>query len=553
MDTAPATEAAGGDSRAESRAFTRTDTVLAMLLAVGYAGFCGLYAQRRQWLNQFVETDYVFRFVAEAKRLMNGQALILDYHPPAYPAVLAMIKSLGVEDWLTVGLIVSVVSLGITALATYYTLHRVGGRAVALGGTLAFATCPLLLAFGIQATSDIFFLAVYSTTFAAFAHALHRNTPVAWALAGLSLGLTLLTRTNGIILLPLLAMPLLSIFKWPASWIKPLRLTGFSLAACLLPIAIWFAYAIPTGSPLKPVYTWSNLALTFYSPTEDRVSYDNMVLMRQQFTGTLDVLTHDPARIARVYFTDLTQLPGHLFFNLLPWPIVALALPGLFGLFRKGRQPLTAVLFIATFLHILLLNCKAWDPRFYLFVIPLYGAGAACSLVWLWRAPAVVPAWLRRAGVLAACLAALFAMNQARIGMWTHLPRWLNDEFAQSLDFARGVVPPGALLQSRKPHLGHYLDADVSSFPPVSTAADYERWLASIAEGRPTFVYIGHFEQNTQSYEALLADPGFPPPSLEQLAKGPTASGLTWTLYRFHPPAPPASPTPSSKPPASLP
>eukprot|EP00752_Nemacystus_decipiens_P016867 g15099.t1 len=524
-----------GSFETEASPFTTLDAVLALVVALGYGLICGRSALHREWFNQYTETDYLHLFLPETRRLLAGQPLDVDFHPPLYAATLAAVHALGVDDWLHVGLLVSVIAIVIAAFAAYYLMHQVAGRAAALGAVLALGAGPNILGFGIQATSDIFFLAIYTSAFAALAHALRRNTPLSWGLAGFAIGLTLMARTNGIILLPLLAISALPWLSPKSTWADRGKRLLATAGGFALPLAAWFAYALPTGSPIKPDSNHLNLALTFYGPAEDRVSIDSLNPLREQFTGTLDVMTHDPAHILKVYTNDLVQLPGHLLFDVMPWPIVLLALPGLVGLFRAGRRPITLIILVVSLLHIFLLNCKAWDPRFYYFLVPIFGGAAGYALAWLWKHPPAIPVAARRAAVVAACLGALFLLNQGRTNMWRLTPSWLNDELAASVAAARDQVPAGSVVQSRKPHMAYYLDAAPANYPTAQTAAEYDAWLHEQHDGRPFFVYVGLFEQASERYAPYLQDPDFPPTSLEKLAEGPGYEDGVWTLYRFHP------------------
>ena len=97
-----------------------------------------------------------------------------------------------------------------------------------------------------------------------------------------------------------------------------------------------------------------------------------------RFGSVLEILAHDPVRILRTYLSDLKDL--------LLWlpesvalPLSLAVVPGLVWLVA-ARTDRTALLVLGAFaLHAALINLKAFEPRFYLFAIPLMIAGLAAS------------------------------------------------------------------------------------------------------------------------------------------------------------------------------
>ena len=96
-----------------------------------------------------------------------------------------------------------------------------------------------------------------------------------------------------------------------------------------------------------------------------------------QFSGIWSVLSHDPVHIIKVYLRDLYSLPGQLFRGdqLFAYPVnVMIGCAAIFWVFVATRSKWMLALALVSGLHILLVNFKAYEPRFYIFLVPLFGA-----------------------------------------------------------------------------------------------------------------------------------------------------------------------------------
>lgn len=84
----------------------------------------------RSFFTFSTETDYIARNLREAERLRNGEAMLLQFHPPLYSIVLAFVQFL-FRDWFTTGLFVSWISSSVVLAASFAFFHRLFGRAAA--------------------------------------------------------------------------------------------------------------------------------------------------------------------------------------------------------------------------------------------------------------------------------------------------------------------------------------------------------------------------------------------------------------------------------------
>jgi hypothetical protein len=501
---------------------------IASSLFVGFAAVAvGYLSLTRSYLTFGPETDFLDRYASEAALLLAGQPLEMKFHPPLYSIVLAGVFSL-VEDWVRSGLIVTWVGSLAAMVGTFSLFRRIAGRSAAWGALLALITSRTFLSYAASATSDVFFLALYTLTCLVLSMAEDGNRPWPWLAAGILLGLSVLTRTNGITLSLFLAIPFLSS--------RPLRdraVNGCCLAAGLMiPICGWGWLAYSTGSPLAPEQTHVTMAMTYFAQGSNRVSREGATALQEKFSSIVQVLSYDPARIATIYRLDLARSLTEIFAGkaLLAFPLNWLSLPGLYFLCRSIRRPFGIVLVLAAVFQLLLVNFKFYEPRYLLFVVPLLGAGVGvlASRIFAWEnASAGAKAFV--AASMAAYVGVIGHRDFPRIHARLHAQ---DRELGEVLAAFPFPVEPNAVLYARKPHVPYYLGAKNLLFPEVSTTAQLEEVLRTqSADGTPVYLYYGSAERRKRP---RLRDLGFAqqrPEWLEPLAVSEIPG--TWALYRY--------------------
>ncbi len=505
---------------------------IASSLFVGLAAIAvGYLSLTRSYLTFGPETDFLDRYANEAALLLAGQPLEMKFHPPFYPIVLAGVFSL-VEDWVRSGLIVTWVG-SLAAMAGSFSLfRRVAGRSAAWGALLALMTSETFVSYAASATSDVFFLALYTTTCVALLMAEDGDRPWRWLAAGVLLGSSVLTRTNGITLLLFVAIPFLSS--------RPLRdraVNGCCLTAGLMiPICGWGWLAYSTGSPLAPTQTHLSMAMTFFAQGPNRVSREGATALQGKFSSIVQVLSYDPVRIVTIYRQDLVRSLDEIFARkaLLAFPFNWLSLPGLYFLYRSIRRPFGLVLLLSAVSQLLLLNFKYYEPRYFLFVIPLLGAGVGvlASRIFAWEdASAGAKAFV--AASMAACVGLIGYRELPRIHARLHAQ---DRELGEVLAAVHFPVERNAVLYARKPHVPYYLGAKNLLFPEVSTTAQLEEVLrARSADGTPVYLYYGSVERRKRRGLRYLGFAQRQPEWLEALAVSKVPG--TWALYRYREPS----------------
>lgn len=540
---------AGRESE-EPRAVGDRSRVILWIAVAAFAAVLALLAWNRGVFNYHTETDYVGSFAVEAGRLLRGEPLQISFHPPWYPMVLATAYTL-IGDWFAVGTSLSVIASAIMVLAAAALWRRVLGVAAGLGAAAALMASPIFISFSAQATSDVFSHALHTLALLATWVGARRRTVSSGLLAGLVIGLALLTRTNNVVLFALLAFYLVP----PAALAtadgtdehvaRPTRGSArfAGLAAAVVGIAVpllaWAVFANATGAPVIPTKTHENLALTYFSAGDDRISGDARLEAAEGFTSSLDVVLSDPLHIARTYARDLTTTSFVLLArnSLLPFPLIALsALAFVFVWWQHRDRRLALTLLLGNLaLMYLLTNAKAFEHRYYFFLLPLVGAmiGTVLAPLLASRARPASRAlgWLALIATAGVTVAFTVAETPRRYGS-----DWSTDAAAAAAFFRDAGLPAAEVVYAYKPHLPFYLEArDGRTLPRAASVEELMGDLDGVAQVEGTgaaYLFFGVTERRARPQLMALADAAGPvPEGLTRVAQGDERGG--WILYRI--------------------
>jgi hypothetical protein len=496
-------------------------------LAIGAAtSVVAALAAERTYLTFGTETDFLGMFLPAAKQVGSGGPLLLAFHPPLYPAVLARAHRF-IGDWMSAGLVISALAFGV-GLGASYALFRVIGQCwAAWGALLALATSPLYLQFGAQVTSDAFFFSLYALALLLVALAWRAGTLGAWFVAGIVMGLTTLTRTNGVSVLLLAAAPLAQVAERRTRLWRAVA----AAAGAGVTLGVWGAIALATESPVWPTQNAYNLALTYLAPGTDRMTHEAAAVLPDSLPGIGELLLNQPGMVARTYahdaFDTLMRLLRGEELTLLP--VGVLLVPGLVLLLRSMDRRLALVLAAATVLQAAMVNLKAFEGRYFMFALPLIGAGAAAVAKAAWGrldgkgvrlAAAALPA-----GV--AGIALLAALREVRAELHAQ-----DVELSEAAPVVRQMVEPGGAIAARKGHLAFYGGAKRARLPAAATLDELRAGLGSIPD-RPLYLFYGSSEERLRPKLRALLSPDSAPPWLDPVAESPRRGA--WVLYRFVP------------------
>ena len=206
--------------------------------------------------NGFVEP---FRLQFEGLRLPSAG------HPPLYPLVLSVVSLLGGESTMAhraVGLPLGAVTIVLVGLLG----RRAGGPRVGLVAAAICAVYPLMIATdGALMSETLYGPLIAATLLAAWRMLDAPGTGIA-LLTGAAIGLAALTRSEALLLLPVLAWPVA--VRGGPGW--PAR-AALVTAACVLVIAPWtirnfvvFDHLVPISNNDATVIAGANCGLTYH-------------------------------------------------------------------------------------------------------------------------------------------------------------------------------------------------------------------------------------------------------------------------------------------------
>lgn len=501
-------------------------TMICFVLILAFVSF------KRKVLGYGTETDFLGTFVPEAIRFLNGDPLQVSFHPPLYSIILASIYYI-IGDWMKSGLTLSIIASFAVAISCYEFFRIKFGKISGIGAILALAVSPTFISYSTQATSDLFFMALFFGGLLFIALAGTKNMKFCWLMAGLLTGAAVITRTNGISLVGFLLFAFACKSKKKSSRVNPVMLF---IIGILIPIVLWCCFAIYSGSPLLPKYSYRNLALTYFSDGGDRISADSMRRLPEGLTTTWQVLTKAPVHIAKTYIRDLVANIKGIFFkeNLLMFPYILLLLPGLYVLIFRRFNKFNRVLAFNLLAMFLFLNFKASEDRFFLFLVPFMGAGIASLLTMLYLE---AKENCQSAIILLLALFLLFlpALSIKQIKHTFYRSNQSYDAFKASRILKNDEGSRYATVIARKPHLSFYAKMNRVMFPDEDSLEDLKSAIREIVGyqriDRKFYLFYGIKERQFRPKLAILSSPNSNVPWLRQIGWGEENGG--WVLYEI--------------------
>ena len=512
-------------STLQSRSLRWEDVAAACLILL-IAVLIVVYAIGRQYLNVNTETDFISGFQPEAARFLAGEPFLLEFHPPGYPVALATLQP-AVGDWFAAGLFISALAAIAVLVSSYACFRELFGPCAGLGALAALAGSAVFMEYSVQATSDVYFLALWTLALWLVVLAMRQQRVWQWCLAGLLIAGAVLSRTNGVVLLMLLIAPLISGHTLRAG----ARNCAVLTVAVAGPLLLWLYYARSVGSPFMPTQTHANLALTYFADGS-RISADSLVLLRSQFTSSLDVVLADPQRVARIYLHDLMGLPGKLLRRMTWPPLAALSLVCAVAWLAKLKDRRALLVLALTLGSVALLNMKAFEARYFLLLVPVAGASIGMAAAWLAGRFEHVERATRAAAVGLTALTALAFAAAGYAGFARAEEPALTAEFREIVAAIEDNAPDNALIVCRKCNAAYHSGrANAGFFPDVQDLRQLCGYLESLDRDRPTYLVIATMERKLRPEisTTLLSDPL--PSWLEVTAEG--TGSAPWRLIRY--------------------
>lgn len=493
-------------------------------MAVVAAVILAISLQRHQ-IGFSTEMDFTTTYGPEAQRILAGEPLLLEYHPPGYPFMAALGKVL-TGQWLAAGLWISGLAAVAVLVSSFFMFRRLAGPAAAWGALLGCACSGPFLTFASVASSDMAFAALACTALACAVRGMYRGGVSMWIAAGFIAALAYLTRSNGIAMAALIGAPLLM----REAHATRARYSAAAAAAFAVPIIAWAFYAHATHSPFSPTDNYLNLAVAAYGDGDIPFGEEAMD-MEERFHDTLEVLAYDPIRLVQQLGYRLLKLP-YLFAGTLTWlPVGMLAIPGLYLVLRKRLAPPLVYYFGVLIALIALSGIAPYRTRFFIFVIPLLGALAAFAVTRIvshFRLQPKAQQALNAAALIAAAI--VLGLALPRVAKKLETPAQV--EFTEAIPQVKRLTPPAALLYASSYTLSFETGREGELIPDVDNAAELREELCNEVEpDELPFLYIGSTEREPEFRRELARDVSKNPvPWLEKLADGTAAR---WRLYRI--------------------
>jgi hypothetical protein len=465
------------------------------------------------------ETDFYHLFAPDADRLAAGQFPQNDFHPPGYPALIALVSRL-TGDTFTAGKWVSIVSAALLPLVIFALFARLFGYWVGVGTAALFTVGPEIPQFAISATTDIFFLLLCVSALVVVTTA---RLPVVWraALAGVVTSLAYLTRYNGLFLLGALVFAVVFLNVFERAWKGRLLLAAVFLAAFFLTASPWlYANYKHRGSPFYNV-NYLNMATEFYPElTGGDVFQDGTRALRERFHSFGEVIAYDPARMVKHYPVNLYESFVKTFNA--KWVVMWLGVLGLAGfalaLWQERRSKPVLTLLAALVFYFLMMGLNHWEARYYFFVgvgftaLALYAATRGLRLLGERVAVLRHPAFglLPVALVVAAFVQAFGYARENLSGFLDSHPT----EVIAARDFIlrRHGGGQGLRIVARKPHLAYLSRQEWVFFPQVKSVEELRAWLE---KNRVDYVAVGVRELKERKGLKALGEAQNAPPWLE--------------------------------------
>jgi 4-amino-4-deoxy-L-arabinose transferase-like glycosyltransferase len=442
--------------------------------------------------NMNVETDFYWTYVPIAKALLSGELVLDAFRGPGYEIVLAALR-LVVGEFFRAGLILSVLSSGVTLLLLYAVLHKTFGAEAALLTSVGTALTPAFFSLSYTAGTDMFYVMLaLSVLFLILRGGFTRGWML--LLAGLLAGYAYLTRYNGIAIIVAAGASILWLCDPSLPWKRRIRSAALFLAGALATIVPFSFYTHHLTGRFVYNNNFLNVAFEVYAKGIRWDDYWNVIA--PHFHSYAEVVAYDPWKfILHVGMNVFTHGWADLT-SLVLWPVgIGAAVGGVFML-RSGLTRQQAAVMLFAVLSFLVLIPVFYTQRFSLFLVPFIVLLFVRFLQW--RGTQRIPErWFRYATRAIAIVLALWVGLQSAY----LLKQDIASEPTEILlvrDAFKGLTddsPRGKSITARKPHIAHYLDLAYTPFPYVTSEADL---VSALRQGNVDYVYISTYEVATR-------------------------------------------------------
>jgi hypothetical protein len=319
----------------------------ASLLVAGVVLTVGVWAMLAFQIGTYgVETDFYAAYWGQAEAITHGHIEWDNFRPPFYPMAVALVH-LVVPNYYRAGMVLSLLSAALAALLCFRLFREFWGDEFALLALAILLVHPQMLLYMYCPGTDMFFFAICVGA----VYALVKQNE--WA-AGALMGLALVTRYNGLFLLP--------VGLWYARRRWPLALTWASVVGAFAVLS----YRV-TGA-IFPNQNYLNVAYLIFG--ESRSTWDEFWYgSAGQYTSLWQVVTLDPFRSLVVFANNV---PLHLYGDMMKLATLPVFVLAVLGMVTQWRHRAPRVLWWSGLALFLLLCSVFYNERFALFLLAVY-------------------------------------------------------------------------------------------------------------------------------------------------------------------------------------
>jgi 4-amino-4-deoxy-L-arabinose transferase-like glycosyltransferase len=499
---------------------------IVLLISLGIILFG--FSIHRQLGAYGVETDFYGGFVPEAKRVLAGESLHMEWHPPLYSFLLAGVFML-LGDWFRSGLLISVISAVLAVGAVHSVFRDLYGRFAGWGAALGLALWPQFLVLAISASSDVLFLSLMMTSLAVGVGG-ETFTNRRSFFAGLLAGLAALTRTNGF---TLLLIVLLAAKRAKAN--TKINSAVIALGGFLFPWVGWFVTSHFLESPIFPVRTYIDIATTFFNPEGARWSgnSDNWILAEKRFSSLSEVLLFDPRTLILDFIHNLL-LNAFLFFEFAGVFSVVFASASLLCILwlltRKTNNRLVLPFWLIYASQYSVLALRTFDTRYFLFLVPAIIAGAfslAATLIDFIGGKNALTKTIARLAFGLLLLLLVIINAKLLVNFIKREPV----EVIEAVALLKTISSGQEYILARKPHIRFYSGLAYARIPLAQSERELYRDVCFEHQRREIFLFFGREEARLRPGLRSLQTPASAPDWLLPVGYGEPV-GSSWVLYR---------------------
>jgi len=483
-------------------ALVRRNTSAALFVAGLYVGLMAVVGFKYHTIGDYgVETDF-YVFISQAGLILEGGFPIDGARGPVYFLLLAAVGLL-TGDFFNAGMVIGLASAGAFLYFTFKLLSDLFREDSALVVTLLTAANPVFVQHTYSSGTDMFFCALAAGTIY-FCLRPERLGYGHLIVGGVLAGVAYLTRYNGVFILAGLLLGILVFDRARPG--KGGRLMGCALvlAAFALTITPWGIYCLREKGQFFYNMNYRNIAYGLYG--EGAMDWDAFWGTRaEDFRSFADVFLEDPVLFLKTMASNVYEHFVSDMRDLMGAHLGVLVLPGIvISVFKrpKSRQAAYFALNVALFAVLLTVF---YNPRFSLFLVPVYALLAMRTLLWI---GGVLPRGRRIAAVMIPVIAAALVI-------WTAAEAYRFNkeniskgptEILVIADWFDRNVPPeyrGDVIVARKPHIAYYLDMEFKWLPDVGT---YGELMAELRKMDADYLYFSYIEAHWRPELEFLLD-----------------------------------------------